>query len=319
MNSAGGNADLYASELASIESRLDAAMHAFAAGDALGIAFEGARPADIPTQDALTSRLWSREDWPAGSTSDDTAQLFLVAEHLIAHRGRVEPADFLGELDKRLECVHGIGPTTRAAIRRFRRGGSLRARSGTTNGALMRCHPVGWARPWDDVSRERIEALTATTHGGSLAIACAAGVARMADASLRCQRGTELVDQCLAEMRRWKPSISSDNIRALEVAASSAWIAPAHGVGMEADATLAAIIHILSGDLGLRESLIAAVMLGGDTDTTAAIAGGIVGTIYPEEVRELAWLDQVRLPEGYEVSRLARGLAELRLTALNDT
>ncbi len=88
---------------------------------------------------------------------------------------------------------------------------------------------------------------------------------------------------------------------------------------MEADATLAAIIHILSGDLGLRESLIAAVMLGGDTDTTAAIAGGIVGTIYPEEVRELAWLDQVRLPEGYEVSRLARGLAELRLTALNDT
>ena len=53
-----------------------------------------------------------------------------------------------------------------------------------------------------------------------------------------------------------------------------------------------------------------AVSLGGDTDTVAAITGGILGC-RSAKVR-IGWLDRVILPDAAALDRLADGLHEVR-------
>jgi ADP-ribosylglycohydrolase len=53
-----------------------------------------------------------------------------------------------------------------------------------------------------------------------------------------------------------------------------------------------------------------AVGLGGDTDTVAAITGGILGCRSAEAT--IGWLDRVILPDADALDRLAGGLREVR-------
>lgn len=76
---------------------------------------------------------------------------------------------------------------------------------------------------------------------------------------------------------------------------------------MGAAETLAAVVHVLAVcgqdvDAATRH----AVGLGGDTDTVAAITGGILGC---RDTRgDVSWLGQVRVPDADELDRLAAGL-----------
>jgi ADP-ribosylglycohydrolase len=65
----------------------------------------------------------------------------------------------------------------------------------------------------------------------------------------------------------------------------------------------------------MREAVLSAVRLGGDTDTVAALVGGLLGCgLEVDEVREqLDWLDDVRLPPMEDLQRLAAGLSALRI------
>ena len=97
--------------------RIRAGLLAFAAGDALGVPWEGCPPDEIdPGQ---VTGIPVRDGWPRGATSDDTAQLLLVAEHLVAHGARVSERGFLAELSRHLPTMRGVGPTTRAAVARY--------------------------------------------------------------------------------------------------------------------------------------------------------------------------------------------------------
>ena len=56
-----------------------------------------------------------------------------------------------------------------------------------------------------------------------------------------------------------------------------------------------------------------AVSLGGDTDTVAAITGGILGCRNGDPM--IGWLGQVVLPDAKELDELADGLREMRCMA----
>ena len=93
-------------------------------------------------------QLPAREGWPPGTTSDDTALTLLVAHHLADRDGDGDPAAFLAELAGQEPAIRGLGPTTTAAIERFRHGDATAASSGkATNGAAMRALPIGWVLP----------------------------------------------------------------------------------------------------------------------------------------------------------------------------
>lgn len=269
-----------------LAARIRAGMVAFCAGDALGVPWEGRPPAAIASAD-LDSFAERREDWPRGSTSDDTDQMLLVAEVLVE-----EPTDlprrFLELLSERLPTIRGAGPSTEAAVERFRATGALRADGGTTNGAAMRALPLGWA----GVSPEVVEALTVTTHATPAAVAAARAIAAMGDAALR----------------------GDDPLAARSAAAGGSATAryspgPA-GVSLDAAETVAAVRHVVAAAPSAADAMRAAVRLGGDTDTVAALAGGILGCRAGEP--EPPWLEHVVLPDPALLDRLADGLARLR-------
>ena len=296
--------------------RIRAGLLAFAAGDALGVPWEGCPPDEIdPGQ---VTGIPVRDGWPRGATSDDTAQLLLVAEHLVAHGAGVSERGFLAELSRHLPTMRGVGPTTRAAVARYHQSGEIRATGGDTNGALMRILPAGWAIPAAHAERRRevVTRLTEVTHGGTAAVAAACAVAAMGSYALDGCPAADLITVALEEFDRMageNPAVAvwMQNLRAAE---DGTWRPGAGGVTLDAADTLAAVVHVLAtcgedADGAMRY----AVGLGGDTDTVAAITGGILGC---RDVRvEIEWLDRAKVPDATELDRLAEGLREMRRAA----
>jgi ADP-ribosyl-[dinitrogen reductase] hydrolase len=101
----------------------------------------------------------------------------LVARYLADRDGDGDPAAFLADLAGQEAAIRGLGPTTTAAIERFRRGGEAVGSPGrATNGAAMRALPIGWVLPHDQVERRRqlTIAMSRATHAepGALVAAC---------------------------------------------------------------------------------------------------------------------------------------------------
>jgi ADP-ribosylglycohydrolase len=72
---------------------------AYAAGDALGVPWEGRTPDQVPWE--KLEELPARGDWPQGATSDDTDQLLLVARHLIQANGQVNDRTYAVRVRRR--------------------------------------------------------------------------------------------------------------------------------------------------------------------------------------------------------------------------
>jgi ADP-ribosylglycohydrolase/tetratricopeptide (TPR) repeat protein len=296
--------------------RFRAGLLAFAAGDALGVPWEGRPPGEIDPDQVVA--VPARAGWPRGATSDDTAQLLLVARHLVATGGQVSERQFLGELAQALPAMRGAGPTTRAAVARYQRTGEVHASGGDTNGALMRILPAGWAIPASHADRRRevVTRLTRITHGAPVAVAAACAVAAMGSYALE---GCPVADLVAVARKEFEGALVEFPAAAvwqenLQAAAEGHWRPGAQGVAMGAAETLAAVVHVLAvcgqdAEAAMRY----AVGLGGDTDTVAAITGGILGC---QNARgDVGWLGQVMVPDADELGRLAAGLREVRRAA----
>jgi len=78
--------------------------------------------------------------------------------------------------------------------------------------------------------------------------------------------------------------------------------------------TLLAVLHCLHRSTGLRQAIEAAIALGGDTDTVAALVAGLLAArSTPGQVRaELPYSNRIRLLPEEQVTDLAVSLAALR-------
>ncbi|KAB8185649.1 hypothetical protein FH610_011745 [Microbispora catharanthi] len=289
-------------------------MIAFAAGDALGVPWEGRPPQSIDPAEVVRLPAPDR-GWPRGSTSDDTAQMVLVARCLADTDGRPASMDFLTRLADAAPGVRGLGPTTRRALAHFHATGELPAPSAgdlPTNGAAMRIAPVGWAVPSRLPERRRnlCEALSAATHRAPAAVAAACVIAAMASSAVEGAGAADLPAVAAAEAR-WTGEHYGP-MDAVADAARGRWSPPSEGVSLDAVETAAAVVHVIREAPDLAAALPYAVSLGGDTDTVAALAGGVLGALDPEGVTELGWLGLVDLGEHPGLGELAARLAALR-------
>jgi ADP-ribosylglycohydrolase/tetratricopeptide (TPR) repeat protein len=295
--------------------RITAALVGYACGDAFGVPWEGQPPSSIDLSAAV--RLPRRPDWEQGATSDDTALTLLVCEHL-AEFGEARPLEFLTALTGRAADIHGLGPTTTAAIEEFRMTGALPTGIGNTNGAVMRALPVGWATPLHAADRRREWAirLAAATHPGPEAQCAAAIAAACASWSVEGAQAALLLTVAGEEAAAAVRATGADPaiIDGIHAVAASAWRPPADGVSMHPYETLLAALHCIRATLPLREAVELAVALGGDTDTVAALVGGLLGGLStPDRVRqELPWSTMVRLPPEQDLDDIANRLAVLR-------
>ena len=287
---------------------------AYAAGDALGVPWEGKTPDDIQWEEL--EGLPARGDWPQGSTSDDTDQMLLVARYLAETTGQVDEREFLTRLAKALPGMRGVGPTTRAAVRRFVETGELRASEGSSIGAAMRALPFGWATPVaaTEQRRELTVRLSRATHGAPVAIMSACVVAEMAAWAIEQHPIDAVVAAGLREADHLSEQYGLDSaaMRPLREAVHGDWASPKGNMSLDVVATMAIVLHVLRHATGLAFAMKQAVASGGDTDTAAAIVGGILGSQARDIEGDIPWLSSVVLPESEVVEATAARLCALR-------
>jgi ADP-ribosyl-[dinitrogen reductase] hydrolase len=303
-----------ADEVAPTLQHLRAGILAYAAGDALGVPWEGKTPDEVRWE-ALEA-LPARGDWPQGATSDDTEQLLLVAEYLVEANGQIDERDFLSRLARALPRMRGAGPTTQAAVRRFQATGELHATHGSSIGAAMRALPFGWATPVAAAGHRRdlTIRLSRTTHGAPEAILSACVVAEMAAWAIE-QRPIDAVVAAgvreadhLARLYALRPA----TLQPLQQAASGDWAPSTAEMAADAIATIATVLYISREATSLATAMKQAVALGGDTDTAAALVGGILGCQSQDVIADIPWLPRVLLPESALIEATVTGLHELR-------
>jgi ADP-ribosylglycohydrolase/tetratricopeptide (TPR) repeat protein len=291
----------YPEDVFDLAGRIDGALTAYACGDALGVPWENAPVGGTPSQ---IEQLPAREGWPRGAISDDTALTLLVAHHLADRDGDGDPAAFLADLAEQEAAIRGLGPTTTAAIERFRRGDEAVGSPGrATNGAAMRALPIGWVLPHDQAERRRQVTITMSraTHADPAALVAACVIATCASWALEGASPSMLLAAAAEEAREAAQAVTTEARLAemLTQLSAGTWEPPANGISLDPNDTVTAALWCATRATSLRSGLVSAVQLGGDTDTVAALVGGLMGgKLTAEQVRtELPWHRLVVLPE----------------------
>jgi ADP-ribosylglycohydrolase/tetratricopeptide (TPR) repeat protein len=307
-------------EAFSYSDRIEAALIAYACGDALGLPWE-LLPPDRIDMDLVTSLPVNRPaDWGRGATSDDTALTLLVSEYLAKCRQH-SSASLLALLHEQRSRLVGLGPSTTAAINTFAATGRPPGDGGNTNGGAMRALPVGWAMPFADHDRRRESTITLTraTHNGCEAIAAACVMAACASWAVE-NASSDLLLEIAIDEASWAQSELGANAglsAQLSTVATGLPVPAASGTDewLDPSRTVASALHCVHWSTSLEQALLEAVRLGGDTDTVAALVGGLMGSrMTPTDVRNsLPWHIDVVLPDASRLTALATALSTRRV------
>lgn len=278
---------------------------ATAAGDALGAGYEFGPP--LPDDVAVRMRGGGSFHWAAGEWTDDTSMAIAIAE--VAGAGLdlgtdaaqdrivarwVDWARTAADVGNQTRAVlSGVaidaGHPAGAASRARSAAKALHARTGHTggNGSLMRTAPVALAYLDDeDALIHAARSISTLTHADADAgDACVLWCLAIHRAVL-----TGAID-VRAGLARLDPPAHAEWAVRLDVAAATDPREFAHnGWVVEAlQAAYSAIVRTLSGAGHLAAALEAAVRGGRDTDTVAAIAGGLLGAAYGASAVPAEW------------------------------
>lgn len=269
-------------------------------GDALGVPYEFKSARDIG-EVAWGHKGTHRQ--PPGTWSDDGALTLAMLDSLLSVG--FDPAD---QGQRFLRWSYGgayapgppfdIGTTTSIALERLDSGVRAEEAGGGSvedngNGSLMRILPIAL------VGREvpPAELLTmamrssAITHGhGRAKVACAA-YSLLAQGLLKGQSPVRALEAALAQVRASLPADLHPELEILETYPVRS------GAGYVLDCFWSAYESLKSSD-SYRETVTRAIKFGNDTDTTAAVAGGLAGIYWGVGGIPAEWLRGMR---GHEI------------------
>jgi poly(ADP-ribose) glycohydrolase ARH3 len=287
-----------------------------ALGDALGAPFEGfppiGNPADIAGRLPVTLRY-----------TDDTEMAMGLAESL-AGRGRVDPEDMARRFVANFDPSRGYGPGTVAVLGLIGKGTpweeanrSVFPEGSMGNGAAMRAAPIGLCRFPDAQSLRRAAFLaSAVTHDNPVAKEAALLIAGAVAHLVRGGEPAALpgVLEGLVSLPPYREKLGA--IRRLlarpDPPVEEVVSILGHGVLAVESAPTALYAFLRSGG-SYKETVLYAISLGGDTDTIAAMAGALSGTLngsggLPEEyLRRLEDRERLRELADLLFERFARG------------
>jgi ADP-ribosylglycohydrolase/radical SAM superfamily enzyme YgiQ (UPF0313 family) len=309
-------------------SRVTGALVGLAVGDALGLPVEfeprSEREAD-PVCDMRPSFSWKLAP---GTWSDDTALALCLAES-ICEKG-FDPQDagerFVSWMDRGLwsatgEAI-GIGGATRRALERVRAGvpavlSGGRGENDNGNGSLMRILPASiWLSSLPEPARLRaIAAYSAITHGhprsmlGCYLHCLVAG--RLLAGEAPGAAYAAAMDEARSRLAALPPTMRAEAPaygRILDCSLASASAASVRGSGYVVHCLEAALWCLLNTS-DYRSCVLAAVNLGEDSDTTAAVDGGLAGLVYGRASVPGEWVSV--LARRSEIESLAGRFASL--------
>jgi len=272
--------------------------------------FEGA-PGDIIPRYAGNTK----HEWRIGETTDDTERTIAVTRAIIRDR-RVSHESIGREMLGCQKCVHpGV-----KSLWEFHQAGDP-ARIATMHdgcGAAVRVAPVGIFHTASNLEAVVSSAREASisTHGGSLAIAAAAATAAAVSAAIDGASAHQILS--LAE---WAAALAESRWPGTAAPACADAIRTAHD-------DLAAMPVIQAGDVASRwfpdsprtivplalalatvmqsaeDAILVATNIGGDSDSVASIAAGILGARNPGTIND-QWYAVVDRVNDHELETLA--------------
>lgn len=290
------------SQLPTRRSRYRGALLGLAAGDALGTTVEFSTPGSFaPLTDIVGGGPFHL---PAGAWTDDTSMAICLAESLIARRWHA-PVDALGRWQRWYR--HGyrsstgtcfdIGNATRTALERFEATGAPfpgdSAKDAGGNGSLMRIAPLAMfhaTRGADGVAMQDVINQVRTTHGMREAIDATRYFTALLIGALRGEGKDVLLGPSAYRPDLWTAPLSLCH-RVAEIAAGSFLHRDPpeiRGDGF-APLSLEAALWAVARTDSYADAVFAAANLGGDADTTAAIAGQLAGALYGEQAIPQRW------------------------------
>ncbi|MFI7105386.1 ADP-ribosylglycohydrolase family protein [Nonomuraea sp. NPDC050227] len=272
-----------------------------AVGDALGAPFEfgpaGAFSSRFPVRGA-GGEMSGGGGWDAGEATDDTQMAVHVAESLLERDGLDLPdifarfqrwaADEPKDIGLQTEDVLTRGlPWDRAAAAHYR--SSHRAAG---NGALMRATPsaVYFARDGQQATMDAARHIAALTHGDPAAWE---GTAIFHDLIRVTLDGANPLDQ----LSHTLTAVHPDHRQRYAAILAPSWHP---GQATEFNGAvwpcLGSAVWALRTTCSYVDAIRAAIDLGGDTDTVAAITGGLAGAVYGPAAIPTSWTGPLHVP-----------------------
>ena len=240
-------------------------IYGLAVGDALGVPYEFMPRGTFECTDMIG---YGTHGQPAGTWSDDTSMTLATCdsirelEHIDTADMRDKFVSWIARGEYTIDGVFDYGGTTARALRTGK-GGSGERDNG--NGSLMRIAPLAFV----DATDEEICEVSAITHAHRTS-----------------------TESCIIFVELMRDVLSG----ALPSRALQLKSAPEHEIrsgGFVRD-TLKAATWCFVNTSSYEDCVLAAVNLGDDTDTTAAVAGALAGTAYSIEAIPREWVDALR-------------------------
>ena len=263
-------------------------------GDAVGVPFEFQARDRFHVTDM---NGYGTFDLPPGTWSDDSSMTLATVDSL-ARKGKVDIYDIMQNFSlwfsdnyfTPYDNTFDVGRTTYYAIQRFMQGTPPELCGGAANwnngnGSLMRILPLAFT----DCDDETIDAVSSLTHAHEISkMACRIYI-KIARHLLQGGDLKEVLKNIPVERIEFERLPLLETLPRERIESS----------GYVLDTLEAALWSLLHSN-SYRECILLAVNLGGDTDTVAAVAGGLAGIMYgtggekgiPEE-----WIDQIAKKE----------------------
>lgn len=311
-----------------MQHKIASSLHVAIVGDALGVPVESTPRHELSLCSVKNMLGYGRYDHPQGTWSDDSSMIFCTMESLL--RGTYDIEDI-----GRTFCnwifdshwtpdgyVFDAGLTTFLALDRIRNAGVSAYNSGGTsdedngNGSLMRILPAAlyFHREPPEQFLEHIHEVSSITHAHprtligcgiySLFIRelCAIG-----DKSEALRKSAATALDFYGRQETFKIELSN-YIRILSLDIPNLSDSDINSSGYIVD-TLEASIWCFFQHTSSYDTILSAVNLGLDTDTTGAVAGGLAGLMYGIESLPAEWINSLARQD--EIEDLIRRFSQL--------
>jgi len=298
-------------ENAELKNKILGGILGLAVADAVGVPVEFNSRESLRKNPVTDMRGYGTYNQPPGTWSDDTSLTLCLLDSLI--NKNIDHTDimqrFLSWIDKVEYTAHGevfdVGIATRQALQRFRKGTAPLECGGTSerdngNGSLMRILPLafhlhifGGNYTFGKVF-DIIHNVSSLTHAHKRSqIACgiylivADSLFVESDLKKAVNFNLEKAESCYqneSELKHFGRIFKADFAKLPEGKIKS--------TGYVVDTLEAALWCLLNTD-NYKDCVLKSVNLGGDTDTVAAVAGGLAGMFYGVDAIPKEWLTQL--------------------------
>ena len=271
----------------------------FIVGDALGVPVEFYSRKELEDDPVVDMREGGTHGMPKGTWSDDSSMMIATMDSIVDKNG-IDYADIMDKFcqwafeDKYNQYeTFDIGNTTRQGLMRYK-GGAEPLESGgklvrdNGNGSLMRILPLAYI---PDIDIETVENVSGLTHAHDRSkIACALCV----------EIAKSILNNDLAIDEHIKNSVDiikehyKDNEELVEFKRiiDDDFTGEIRSGGYVID-SIESVIYCLKTTDNYKDAVLKAVNLGGDTDTTGGICGGLAGIFYGFDAIPIDWIESI--------------------------